>query len=488
MTKLLMPYITAGVGPDWATYLTVFEGAGADLIEVGLPFSDPTVDGLTIQEASDAALARGVTPASVLAELATIRVGIPLIASTYANIALRPGFADALRAAGVTGLIVPDLPLDELAGLSAPGIEVSLLASPVTPDDRLAEIGRRSQGFVYAVSVMGTTGERDRLAPSAAALAARVKQVTDLPVLLGFGISTPEQAAEAAAVADGVIVGAAVMRRILDGAGRRSACSWRRCGPRFPGRSPCDDRRWRQSRRAAGLAERPDRRRGGSSMARYRAIAADLAAKIRDGHYAPGEALPAQRELSVAYGVTLMTLRQALQELGAEGLIVQRPGKGTFVAPPHLAYQLGSLRSFADDLREQGHEVRTTVIAHAQRRVPPRIAARLRVRETETGLRLERVRAFAGRRAIHQISWVREPHADRLREVDFTTKSLYAALADVGVVVARASETIRPEVLDADVARHLDEDEGAPVLVSDRVTTGRTGQPWWRTGRQSWAA
>lgn len=212
-----MPYITAGVGPDWATYLTAFVDAGADLIEVGLPFSDPTVDGPTIQEASDAALTRGATPASALAELATIRVSIPLIASTYANIALRPGFADALHAAGVTGLIVPDLPVDELAGLSVPGIEVSLLASPATPDDRLAEIGRRSQGFVYAISVMGTTGERDRLAPSAAALAARVKQVTDLPVLLGFGISTPEQAAEAAAVADGVIVGAAIMRRILDG-------------------------------------------------------------------------------------------------------------------------------------------------------------------------------------------------------------------------------------------------------------------------------
>jgi tryptophan synthase alpha chain len=163
------------------------------------------------------ALSRGVTATSVLAELATTRVGIPLIASTYANIALRPGFAGALGAARVTGLIVPDLPLDELAGLSVPGIAVSLLASPATPDDRLAEIGRRSQGFVYAVSVMGTTGERDRLAPSAAALAARVKQVTDLPVLLGFGISTPEQAAEAASVADGVIVGAAIMRRILDG-------------------------------------------------------------------------------------------------------------------------------------------------------------------------------------------------------------------------------------------------------------------------------
>ncbi|GAA4507233.1 GntR family transcriptional regulator [Actinoallomurus oryzae] len=210
-------------------------------------------------------------------------------------------------------------------------------------------------------------------------------------------------------------------------------------------------------------------------MARYRAIAADLAAKIRDGHYAPGEALPAQRELSAAYGVTLMTLRQALRELGDEGLIVQRPGKGTFVTPPHLAYQLGSLRSFADDLREQGHEVRTIVVARARLRVPARVAARLRVRETETGLRLERVRAFAGRRAIHQVSWVREPHADLLGDVDFTTTSLYAALADVGVVVARASETIRPDVLDAHMARHLDEDEGAPVLVSDRITYGPDG-------------
>jgi GntR family transcriptional regulator len=206
----------------------------------------------------------------------------------------------------------------------------------------------------------------------------------------------------------------------------------------------------------------------GDSMARYRAIADDLAAKIRGGHYAPGQALPAQRELSAAYGVTLMTL-------DAEGLIVQRPGKGTFVAPPHLAYQLGSLRSFADDLREQGHDVRTTVISRAQRRLPARVAARLRARETETGLRLERGRAFAGRRAIHQVSWVREPPAGRLRDVDFTTTSLYAALADAGIVVARASETIRPEALDADAARHLDADEGAPVLVSERITYGPDG-------------
>jgi len=216
--KLLMPYLTGGVRPDWTDYLLAFADNGADLIEVGLPFSDPTVDGRTIQEASDAALARGVTPASVLEDLAQARITVPLIASTYANIALRPGFGEALTAAGVTGLIVPDLPVDELGDLDVPGIQVSLLASPATPDDRLADIGRRSQGFVYAISVMGTTGERDRLAPSAVALAARLKQVTDLPVLVGFGISTPEQAAEAAAFADGVIVGAAVMRRVLDGA------------------------------------------------------------------------------------------------------------------------------------------------------------------------------------------------------------------------------------------------------------------------------
>lgn len=210
-------------------------------------------------------------------------------------------------------------------------------------------------------------------------------------------------------------------------------------------------------------------------MARYRAIADDLAAKIRDGQYAPGQALPAQRELSAAYGVTLMTLRQALRELDAEGLIVQRPGKGTFVTPPQLAYQLGSLRSFADDLREQGHAVRTTVVSRRPGRVPAPVAARLRVRQAETGLRLERVRAFAGRRAIHQVSWIREPYADRLGDADFTATSLYAALADAGAVVARASETIRPQILDADTARHLDEDEGAPVLVSDRITYGPDG-------------
>jgi GntR family transcriptional regulator len=208
---------------------------------------------------------------------------------------------------------------------------------------------------------------------------------------------------------------------------------------------------------------------------RYRTIAADLAGKIRSGVYEPGAALPAQRELSAAYGVTLMTLRAALRELSDEGLIEQRPGRGTYVAPPRLAYRLGSLRSFADDLRDQGHQVRTHVLSRAVRRLPARVAAQLRTGPDATGLRLERVREFAGRRAVHQVSWVREPHADALREVDLAAVSLYAALAGAGVPVARADETIAVELLDAAAARHLDEPTGSPVLVSDRVTSTADG-------------
>ncbi|WP_342668870.1 GntR family transcriptional regulator [Dactylosporangium aurantiacum] len=195
-------------------------------------------------------------------------------------------------------------------------------------------------------------------------------------------------------------------------------------------------------------------------------MAADLAEKIRTGHYAPGDALPAQRDLSHSYGVTLMTLRQALRHLSDEGLIVQQAGKGTYVSPPHLAYRLGSLRSLADDLREQGHEVRTTVLDRTLRRPPSAVAAQLGT----PALRLERVREFAGRPAVHQVSWVRKPFGSRLRTVDFAAESLYAALADAGVSVARATETIRPDVLDETVAAHLRTPPGTPVFVSDRVT------------------
>ncbi len=218
---LLIPYVTGGVTSTWTDHLLAFQDGGADAVEVGLPFSDPMLDGPTIQRASDRALARGATPAGILADLAAVRprLRIPVIVMTYANLAFRLG-SRRLADAGADGLIVPDLPLDESAGLRVEaGLDPILLAAPSTPDDRLREICRRTRGFVYAVSTMGTTGERTRLDPAAATLTARLRAVPGCPpVLIGFGISTPEQAAAACRAGDGVIVGAALMRRVLDGA------------------------------------------------------------------------------------------------------------------------------------------------------------------------------------------------------------------------------------------------------------------------------
>jgi tryptophan synthase alpha chain len=221
---VLMPFVTGGVTGDWGETLVAYQEAGADAIEVGLPFSDPMLDGTTIQQASDRALERGATADSILAGLAALRhrVRVPLVVSTYANLALRPGFCARLAAAGVAGLIVPDLPLEESAELEAAaadaGLDLALLVAPSTPADRLARICARSRGFVYAVSVMGTTGERATLAGGATALAARVKAVSDRPVLIGFGVSSPAQAVQAGRAGDGVVIGAALMRRVLDGA------------------------------------------------------------------------------------------------------------------------------------------------------------------------------------------------------------------------------------------------------------------------------
>jgi tryptophan synthase alpha chain len=225
--KKLNPYVTGGITDNWTDYLLAYQAAGADGIEIGLPFSDPVLDGATIQEASDRALARGATVAGILRDVAAVkdRLHLPLIAMTYANLVFRAGaddFCERLAAAGFSGLIVPDLPIDEAGAVEdAAGrnnIDLVLLVAPATPDDRLAEIVTRGGGFLYAVSVMGTTGARARLADSAATLVSRVKAITDRPVLIGFGIAGPRQAAEAAHVADGVVVGAALMRRVLDGA------------------------------------------------------------------------------------------------------------------------------------------------------------------------------------------------------------------------------------------------------------------------------
>jgi tryptophan synthase alpha chain len=222
--KLLVPYITGGLGARWTDHLQAMAIAGADAVEVGIPFSDPVMDGPTIQEASLRALELGATPAGILADLQRIDASVPMAAMTYYNIVFRSGhrrFARMLTDAGVCAAIVPDLPLEELEDWARAaedgGVETVLLATPVTPDDRLAELCRRTQGFVYAVSVMGVTGERRELSGSAAVLAKRLKAITDKPVLVGVGVSTPEQAVEVCAEADGVIVGSALMRRVLDG-------------------------------------------------------------------------------------------------------------------------------------------------------------------------------------------------------------------------------------------------------------------------------
>jgi len=231
--KLLVPYVTGGLGREWCDVVRAVVDAGADAVEVGIPFSDPIMDGRTIQEASQRALDLGATPVGVIDALADVEVPVPLIVMTYYNLVMRLGHtraAEALRGAGVTGAIVPDLPLDELDGwgeaADSSGVATVLLAAPTTPDDRLVEICERSRGFVYGVSLLGVTGERAALPRHAEQMGRRCKAVTDRPVLLGVGISTPEQAAQAAASADGVIVGSALVRRLLEGGGPDEAAAF----------------------------------------------------------------------------------------------------------------------------------------------------------------------------------------------------------------------------------------------------------------------
>lgn len=231
--KLLVPYVTGGLGREWCDVVRAVVAAGADAVEIGIPFSDPIMDGRTIQEASQRALDLGATPIDVIDAAAGLDVQVPLVVMTYYNLVARMGHercAAALQRAGIDGAIVPDLPLDELDGwgdaAAVAGIETVLLAAPTTPDDRLARICDRSRGFVYGVSLMGVTGEREQLAAHAERMGRRLKAVTDMPVLIGVGISTPEQAAQAAASADGVIVGSALVRRLLDGGGPEEAASF----------------------------------------------------------------------------------------------------------------------------------------------------------------------------------------------------------------------------------------------------------------------
>lgn len=228
--KLLVPYVTGGLGSAWLDVVRAIADAGADAIEIGIPFSDPVMDGLTIQEASRRALDLGATPSKVVADAATLDIDVPLVVMTYTNPVGHMGyrrFAAALQAAEIAGAILPDLPLDELDGWADAAdvhdVETVLLAAPTTPPDRLVAICERSRGFVYGVSLMGVTGERTSLASQAGVMGSRLKAVTDLPVLLGIGISNAEQAAEAAQYGDGVIVGSALVARLLSGGGPEAA-------------------------------------------------------------------------------------------------------------------------------------------------------------------------------------------------------------------------------------------------------------------------
>jgi tryptophan synthase alpha chain len=218
----LMPYMMGGF-PDLersSAIALAYADAGADLVELGIPFSDPLADGPVVHAAGTTALGAGVTAAQALGLAAVIAERLPVIVMCYANpIYARglPRFVDALAASGASGLIVPDLPLEEapavLAACDARGVALVPLVAPTTPDERLARIGARARGFLYTVSVTGTTGERARLDGALAGAVSRAKAHTGVPVAVGFGIGTPEQAAGAAdAGADGVIVGSRLVR------------------------------------------------------------------------------------------------------------------------------------------------------------------------------------------------------------------------------------------------------------------------------------
>jgi tryptophan synthase alpha chain len=218
----LMPYMMGGF-PDVEASRRIAEAyadGGADLVELGVPFSDPLADGPVIQAAGTAALRAGATTHEVLAIGRALAERVPVVAMVYANLVLARGverFVDELAAHDVAGLIVPDLPLEESDAVreacDAAGLALVPLVAPTTPDERMARIGASARGFLYAVSVTGTTGERTALSDTFAGLVGRAKAATDVPVALGFGIGTPEQAREAVdAGADGVIVGSRLVR------------------------------------------------------------------------------------------------------------------------------------------------------------------------------------------------------------------------------------------------------------------------------------
>ena len=222
-----MPYMMAGY-PDHDSSLAVaaaYVDAGADLIELGVPFSDPLADGPTIHAAATAALEAGATLSTALEVCRSVADRVPVVFMVYANMVLAHGgaaeFARLAAAAGAAGAIVPDLPLGESddvgQAFAAAGLALVLLVAPTTPPERRREIAAAARGFVYLVSTVGTTGERAEVPAELAELVAATKGEAEVPVAVGFGIGSPEQAAEVGRIADGVIIGSRLVRAAGEG-------------------------------------------------------------------------------------------------------------------------------------------------------------------------------------------------------------------------------------------------------------------------------
>jgi len=224
----LIAYITVGYPSIEATLkvVPVLASSGCDMVELGIPFSDPVADGVTIQRASFQALQNGVTP-KVCLEVAkglSQKTQIPLVFMTYFNPVFSYGleeFCGACAGSGVSGLIIPDLPPEEGSELGAvtqrQGLDLIYLLAPTSTGERINLVAQRSGGFIYLVSVTGVTGARDRLPANLEAFVARVRQVAAQPLCVGFGISTPEQAKRVAGIADGVIVGSRLIQLMETG-------------------------------------------------------------------------------------------------------------------------------------------------------------------------------------------------------------------------------------------------------------------------------
>lgn len=223
-----IPYVTAG-DPSLAVTARLAEAlveAGADLLELGVPFSDPLADGPAIQQASQRALAAGTSLGQVLGLVTALRrtLDVPILLLTYVNPILAYGtlaFCHDAAAAGVDGLVIPDLPLEEAKALDtlaeARGLYRIAFCAPTTPPERMAAIAERARGFIYCVSLTGVTGERRALSAEVRGFVPRLRALTTLPLAVGFGIAGPEQAREAAELADAVIVGSAVVSRVAEG-------------------------------------------------------------------------------------------------------------------------------------------------------------------------------------------------------------------------------------------------------------------------------